>query len=31
VVLKPRPVQVEGSAVRLELPRMSVATVTLTA
>jgi len=26
---KPHPVKVEGSTVRLDLPRMSVATVTL--
>ena len=30
VVPKPHPVKVEGSALRLDLPRMSVATVTLT-
>ena len=30
VVPKPHPVKVEGPAVRLDLPRMSVATVTLT-
>ena len=30
LVPKPRPVSVEGSTIRLDLPRMSVATVTLT-
>ena len=30
VIPKPHPVKVEGSTVRLDLPRMSVATVTLT-
>jgi alpha-N-arabinofuranosidase len=30
VVPKPHPVKVEGPVVRLDLPRMSVATVTLT-
>ena len=30
VIPKPHPVKVEGSTVRLDLPRLSVATVTLT-
>jgi alpha-L-arabinofuranosidase len=30
VVPKPHPVKIEGSTVRLDLPQMSVATVTLT-
>jgi len=30
VVPKPHPVRIEGSSVRMDLPQMSVATVTLT-